>query len=186
MLIDKINKKQIYLLILLSLFLLSCSECEEVPYIDLDPTYRCPNYYTFTDLKTPVIDIISSDEDIDKYANKSISYYVAFQSEKSSDTIYTKQLQDESNRNRMLTELTECIRKFHVDFSKYSIAAIATPNIVDASTSTEKVCSDEINVYIIMANPVSLYEHSYDAYLLVPKGDYKLNVKKVRPPTGPY
>ncbi len=178
---DKHNIKWTCLFILLSFFLLSCDECDEVPYVDLNSIYRCPNYYTYSDIKNPIIDIISSNEDIDRYASQSIENYISHIT-----AIYPNVDYDKSNRNRMFSEVAECIRNYHVNFSKYSIAAIATPNIVDASTSTEKVCSDEINVYIIMANPVSLYEHSYDAYLLVPKGNYKLNVKKVRPPTGPY
>ena len=176
-----INIIQTCILVLLPMILPSCSECEEVPYIDLDQINHCPNYYTFFYHDKSTIKIISSDEDIDRYASQSIADYLAYESEKSPDTTYTKMLQDESNKNRMIAELADCIREYQVDFNKYSIAAIATPEIVDASTSTEKVCSDEINVYMIMEDPMDLHVHSYNSYLQVPKGNYKLNVKKVRP-----
>ena len=167
------------LLILLSLFLLSCNECEEVPYIDLGQIKICPDYYFYLDRDNSTIDIISSDEDIDRFARQSIADYVAHESIKHPNDFYTKKLQDESNRNRMITEMIECLRDYHVDFTQYSIAAIATPFIRSASISTEEVCSDQINVYMIMEEHTD--EHAYAAYLQVPKGNYKLNVKKVWP-----
>ena len=96
---NKLNIKWTYPFALLSLFLLSCSECEEVPYVDLNPIYRCPNYYAFTNLKNSVIDIISSDEDIDRYASQSIADYISYRTANYSNEY------DESNMNRMIAEL---------------------------------------------------------------------------------
>ena len=184
MLIDKINKKQIYLLILLSLFLLSCNECEEVPYVVLNPTptHRCPNYYIYTNLDSSRIDMITSDEDIDRYAGQSITDYASHII--ASDP--NKLMQDESNRNRMISELTECIREYHVDFSKYSIAAIATPSVQSADRFDVEVCSNKINVYVIIESYMNTNEGVYSSYLQVPKGNYKLNFEKIRAPNGPY
>ena len=86
----------------------------------------------------------------------------------------------------MIAELADCIREYQVDFSKYSIAAIATPFVRSADTFDVDVCSNKINVYMIIGSYMNMYEGAYNSYLQVPKGNYKLNVQKIRPPTGPY
>jgi hypothetical protein len=181
---NKLNIEWTYPFALLSLFLLSCSECEEVPYVVLNPTptHRCPNYYIYTNLDSSRIDMITSDEDIDRYAVQSITDYASHII--ASDP--NKLMQDESNRNRMISELTECIREYHVDFSKYSIAAIATPSVQSADRFDVEVCSNKINVYVIIESYMNMNEGVYSSYLQVPKGNYKLNFEKIRAPNGPY
>ncbi len=179
-----INIIRTSILVLLPMILLSCSECEEVPYVDLSQIKTCHNYYTLFDNDNSTIKIISSDEDIDRYARQSIENYVADQIAQDPNSYYAERLQDESFKNKMITEIAECFRGCHVDFSQYNIAMISIGSIQSADSFIEEVCSDKINVYVIMEDHTD--GRAYISYLQVPKGDYKLNVKKVRPPTGPY
>ena len=179
---NKLKIELTYSLVLLSLFFLSCDECEEVSYIDLIHRNYCP-IVSYGHIDNSIY-IISNDDDIDKYARKSIEDYCSPRNSKYLSEYEKKRLTDESYRNTLINDIAKCIRQYNVDFSKYSIAAISTVIIQSASTHEEQACSNEINVYMIMEDHTDF--HNYSTYLLVPKGNYKLNVEKVWPPTGPY